>query len=181
MRGLHGCGGNGDNARGANLGRETQSEVAAHGVAHKHGMVRKNQTACREAAHKGAGAGFGLVGRKGAVGAAVAGKIGDVDREALRREAARQIGHDDFVGGEAVKKNDGAALGIFGEAGFLDDVHGERAGARVYDVMAHGEAACGIEGEGHSKEDKKNTSDSEKPFLVFHVEGRLQERGPERA
>ena len=99
VRGLHGRGGNGDNARGANLGSNTQSDGTAHGVAHKDGVVRKNQAACGEAAHKGVRAGFGLFGRKRAVGAAVAGKIGDVDSEALRRKGARQVGHDDFVTG----------------------------------------------------------------------------------
>ncbi len=111
----------------------------------------------------------------------MAGKIGDVDSEALRREAARQVGHDDFVGGQAVKENDGAALGIFGEAGFLDDVHGERAGAGVHEVVMYGEAARGIEGEGRAEEDKQNASGSEKCFFVFHVEGRLRKRGRERA
>ena len=111
----------------------------------------------------------------------MAGKIGDVDSEALRREAARQVGHDDFVGGQAVKENDGAALGIFGEAGFLDDVHGERAGAGVHEVVAYGKAARGIQGEGRAEEDKQNARGSEKRFFVFHVEGRLRERGRERA
>ena len=111
----------------------------------------------------------------------MAGKIGDEDSEALRREAARQVGHDDFVGGEAVKENDGAALGIFGDAGFLDDIHGERTRAGVHDVVAYGKAARGIAGEGRADEDKQNARDSEKPFFVFHAEGRLLERGRERA
>jgi len=111
----------------------------------------------------------------------MAGEIGDVDGEALRRKAARKIGHDNFVGGEAVKQNDGAALGIFGEAGFLDDVHGEGAGASVHKVVAHGKAARGIEGEGRAEEEKHNACGSEKPFLVFHDEDRLRERGRERA
>jgi len=181
MGGLHGGGGNGDDARGANFGRETQRDGAAHGVAHEDGVVRKNQAASGEAAHEGTRAGFGRVGREGAIGAAVAGKIGDVDSEALCREAARQVGHDDLVGGQAVKENDGAALGIFGETGFLDDVHGERAGAGVHEVVAYGKAARGIEGEGRADEDKQNTCGSEKPFFVFHVEDRLRERGRERA
>ena len=181
MGGLHGCGGNGDNACGAKLGRETQRDGATHGVAHEDGVVRKNQAACGEAAHEGTRAGFGRVGREGAIGTAVAGKIGDVDSEALRREAARKVGHDDFVGGQAVKENDGAALGIFGEAGFLDDVHGERAGAGVHEVVMYGEAARGIEGEGRTEEDKQNARGSEKGFFMFHVEGRLRERGRERA
>ncbi len=109
------------------------------------------------------------------------GKIGDVDGEALCRKAARKIGHDDFVGGEAVKENDGAALGIFGEAGFLDDVHGEGAGAGVHKVVAHGETARGIQSEGRAKKEKHKARGSEKPFFVFHVEGRLRERGRELA
>ena len=42
VRGLHGRRGNGDNARGTKLGRETQRDIAAHGVAHEDGVVRKN-------------------------------------------------------------------------------------------------------------------------------------------
>ncbi len=42
MGGLHGGGGNGDNARGANFGRDAQSDVGAHRVAHEDGVVRKN-------------------------------------------------------------------------------------------------------------------------------------------
>ena len=181
MRGLHGRGRYGDNAGGANFGRDAQSDVGAHGVANKESVVWKNQAACGKAAHKGARAGFRLVRRKRAVGAAVAGKIRDVDDEALRREGARQVGHDDFVGGQAVEKNDGAVLGILGEAGFLDDVHGERAGAGVDEVVAHRKAARGIEGEGRTEKDKQNARDSEKAFFVFHAEGRLRELGRERA
>lgn len=80
-----------------------------------------------------------------------------------------------------MKKNDGAALGIFGEAGFLDDVHGERARAGVHQVVVNGEAPRGIEGEGRAEEDKQNASGGKKDFFVFHDEGRLQERGRERA
>ena len=86
----------------------------------------------------------------------MAGKIGDVDGEALHGEAARQIGHDDFVGGEAVKENDGAVLRIFGQPGFLDDVHGEGAGAGVHQVVAHGKAARGIQSEGRAEKEKHN-------------------------
>jgi len=181
MRGLHGRGGNGDNARGANFGRDAQSDVAAHGVAYEHRVVRKNQSACGKAAHKGTRAGFSLVRRKGPVGAAVAGKIGDVDTEALRREASRKIGHADFVSGEAVKKNDGAALRICGEAGLLDGVHGERAGAGVHQVVTHREPTRGIQSKGRAEKDENNAGGSEKPFFVFHSEGRLREQGRERA
>ena len=80
-----------------------------------------------------------------------------------------------------MKENDGAALGIFNEAGFLDHVHGEGAGAGVYEVVAHGKAARGIEGEGRAEEEKQNACGSEKRFFVFHVEGRLRERARERA
>ena len=111
----------------------------------------------------------------------MAGKIGDVDGKALRRETARKIGHDDFVGGEAVKENDGSALGIFGHAGFQNDVHGERAGTRVHKVVAYSKSARGIQGEDHAKEEKHNAHGSEKGFFVLHDEDRLRERGRGRA
>jgi len=181
MRGLHGRGGNGDNACGAKLGSDAQSDVGPHRVAHKDGVIWKEQPASGEATREGTRARLGLVGRKGAVGAAVAGEIRDVDGQALHGKAARQIGHDDLVGGEAMKENDSAALGIFGNAGLLDDVHGEWAGAGVHQVVANREAARGIEGESRADEDEKNTGGSEKAFFVFHVEGRLRELGLERA
>jgi len=177
VRGLHRRGGNGDDARGTELGGDAQSNVPAHGMAQEDGAVRNDQATCSKAARKRDGAGFGLVGCERAVGAAMAGQIGDVDDEALRSESAREIGHDDPVGGQAVKENGCATLGIFAEAGFLYDVHDEWAGAGVDQVVARGKAAGGKEGEGRAEEKEKNAGGRKNRLLMFHAEGCLRERG----
>ncbi len=107
----------------------------------------------------------------------MAGQIGNVDGKTLRGESARQIRHDDPVGGEAVEKNGGAAFGIIVQAGFLDDVDDEGAGAGVDPVVSRGKAARGIEGENCAEEKKKDAGDGESRLFMFHAKGRLGELG----
>ena len=100
----------------------------------------------------------------------MAGQIGNEHGEPLRREAARKIRHDDFVGGEAVKQNDGTALGILRDAGFLHNVHSEGARAGVDEIVVHGEAARGVGGESRSEKEKQAACGGENGILMFHVE-----------
>jgi len=175
--GLHWGGRNSDDARGPKFGGDAKSNSSTHGMTNEDGTVWNDQAACSKAAGEGEGAGFGLVGSKRTIGTAMARKIRDVDDEALRSERAREVGHDDFVAGQAVKENGSAALRIFAQAGFLDDVHNERAGAGVNQVMARGEAARGIHGEEGAEEKKENAGARENRLFMFHAEGRLRERG----
>jgi len=108
VSGLHGRGRESDHASGPKLFRDTKRDGSAHRVACENGARRIDHAAGGESPDERSGAGFGLLGKEGAGRMAVAGEIGDEDAQALFGEGASHVLHDDVVGGNAVKQDDGA-------------------------------------------------------------------------
>jgi hypothetical protein len=107
---------------------DTERDGATHGVAGEDGQRRVDGPTKDQLSNHLLAAGLRSVWRKGAGGAAVARKIRNEDTQILGSKGPRQIRHDLFVGGEAVKQNDIAPNMI---VPVVEDIGDHVAAARV--------------------------------------------------
>ena len=106
MNGAHGSGRNSDDRGDFVVSRSTVSDGATHGVSREDRAGGIEGLAGGELRDKGFSAGFGARKGERALGTAVAGQVRDEHAEILLGEAAREVGHYFFIGGEAVKEHD---------------------------------------------------------------------------
>lgn len=157
---LQGSGRDGDDAGRTKLFGDTEGDGTAHGVACEDGAVGINHATSGESANERTGTAFGLSGRKWAGRTTVAGKIGDVDAETLFGKGPPQILHDNAVGRDSVKENDGAEFRGGRKIFALDGEDLHAAGGGVDDIAFFGITARRVENEAAAKEKKENTSES---------------------
>lgn len=155
--GLHGSGRNSDDTGGAELFGDAKSDGAPHGVAGKDGAVRNNHAASSKATDERSGAGFCAFGSEGTGRMSVAGEIRDIDAQAKLGETAREVLHDEAVGGNSVEEDDGAGFGSLGRVGELNkkDVHA--AGCSIDDIAFLRVTARRMKGEQDAQEEEKNS------------------------
>jgi len=110
----------------------------------------------------------------------MSGQIRNENAQSLQGERPREVRHDGLVRREAVKQDYRACARVIRYAGFLDDVQGHPARARVDVIAPFGESGRACKCEERAKEEKQNSSCGNYTRGPLHAARRLRER-PARA
>lgn len=153
VRGVHRGWGDGNDTGGTEFLGDAKSDGCAHGVAGDDGAVGKNHAAGGETAEERRGTGFGLYRGEGTGGMAVTGEIRDEDAKAEFGETAREVLHDEVIGGNAVEEDDGVDVAGLRKVRTLHREYVHAAGGGVDDVALLGVTARGIEGKRQAEDE----------------------------